>query len=120
AMINPMQTRRKELGLTQLDIVQRTGLSIGCISQTENGNSTPRARTAALIANALELPVGKLFRKTSSSGRPPLTGKPMALKIQITVMLCPNCFLQLPTAAEKIHGTCQGCGEMYEIPLERS
>lgn len=119
-MAHPVRTRRKQLGITLKRLAKTTGLSESCISNIEHNKCTPKEETAKLIANALDVPVKKLFNSLSDSGRPPLTGKPLApMRVTVTADLCPYCFLQLPVVA-KTTGRCPNCGEMYEIPLERS
>ncbi len=48
-----IKTRRKELGLTQLDIKAAAGISSGNLSDIENGNRLPAATTLIQLAAVL-------------------------------------------------------------------
>lgn len=49
-----IRKRRKELGLTQLDIKAATGISSGNLSDIENGNRLPSASTLVHLSNILQ------------------------------------------------------------------
>jgi transcriptional regulator with XRE-family HTH domain len=51
--------RQRQLSIRQLG--DRTGLSVGMVSQIERGLSTPSLRSLRLLANALEVPVAHFF-----------------------------------------------------------
>ena len=48
-----IKTRRKELGLTQLDIKAAAGISSGNLSDIENGNRLPAATTLIQLSAVL-------------------------------------------------------------------
>ena len=52
-----IRARRKELGLTQLDIKTATSISSGTISDIENGNRLPAAATLVQLALVLHCSV---------------------------------------------------------------
>ncbi len=52
-----IRNRRKELGLTQLDIKAATGISSGNISDIENGNRLPSASTLSHLSGILSCSV---------------------------------------------------------------
>jgi len=49
-----IKKRRKELGLTQMDIKEKTGISSGNISDIEHGNRLPAATTLVQLAEVLD------------------------------------------------------------------
>ncbi|TXH39128.1 MAG: cupin domain-containing protein [Rhodospirillaceae bacterium] len=52
----------RELSLTEL--AERTGLSIGNLSQIERGVSSPSVRSLKKLSEVLQVPVGDLFQET--------------------------------------------------------
>jgi transcriptional regulator with XRE-family HTH domain len=46
--------RRKQCGLTQEDLADRTGIAVRTISRLENGLDSPRASTVRLLCWALQ------------------------------------------------------------------
>ena len=48
-----MKELREQKGLTQTDIVMRTGLNVATVSRIENGRYKPTRRTKMAIAQAL-------------------------------------------------------------------
>ncbi len=50
--------RRKELGLTQLDVAKRSGLPQSEVSRIESGAANPTAQTLAVLAKALRAEIG--------------------------------------------------------------
>jgi transcriptional regulator with XRE-family HTH domain len=56
-----LQILRKQKGLSQGDIRQRTGLFRSYISRVENGHTVPSVETLEKMARALEVPLYQLF-----------------------------------------------------------
>ncbi len=54
---------RKQLGLTIVEMCDRTGLSAGMMSKIENGNTSPSLATLRSMSTALNVPVTSLFRE---------------------------------------------------------
>ncbi len=52
---------RRDRGLSQGDIEQRTGLLRCYLSRVENGHTVPSLQTLAKIARALEIPLAHFF-----------------------------------------------------------
>jgi transcriptional regulator with XRE-family HTH domain len=55
-----LRAARKKLGLTQEDVAQRSGVQAGEISRIERGQRDPQISTVEKLADAVELPVGRL------------------------------------------------------------
>ena len=55
AIINAMIAARKNSGLTQKEISERTGIAQGDISKLENGNGNPSLRTLKRLASAMDM-----------------------------------------------------------------
>lgn len=60
-----IKSRRKELGLTQLDIKASCGISSGALSSIENGGRTPSVIAFSQIAQALQCSMDWLATGTS-------------------------------------------------------
>ena len=56
-----LKLRRTELGLTQAELAERVGVTRKTINTVENGVFTPSAMLAIKLAEALSVPVEKLF-----------------------------------------------------------
>lgn len=56
-----LKKRREELGLKQIDIVKKTGLSKSTISLLESGQLNPSLKNAFKIAKILDTTVETLF-----------------------------------------------------------
>lgn len=52
---------RKELGLTQEQVAERSGVQAGEISRIENGKRDPQVSTMLKIAKAVGVSPGRLF-----------------------------------------------------------
>ena len=57
---------RKEKGLTQADLAQRTGISQQVLSRVENENSNPKLNTLVEIANAMNCRIDIIDRDKNS------------------------------------------------------
>ncbi len=53
AIIQAMIDARKETGLTQKELSERTGIAQGDISKLENGNANPSLRTLQRLAEGM-------------------------------------------------------------------
>ena len=60
-LANGLKERRGELGLTQAELAERVGVTRKTINTVENGVFTPSALLAIKLAEALSVPVEKLF-----------------------------------------------------------
>jgi putative transcriptional regulator len=60
-LANGLKLRRTELGLTQAELAERVGVTRNTINTVENGVFTPSAMLAIKLAEALSVPVEKLF-----------------------------------------------------------
>ena len=60
-LVNGLKERRAELGLTQAELAECVGVTRKTINTVENGVFTPSALLAIKLAEALRLPVEKLF-----------------------------------------------------------
>ena len=58
---NGLKEKRAELGLTQAELAERVGVTRKTINTVENGIFTPSALLAIKLAEALSVPVEKLF-----------------------------------------------------------
>lgn len=58
---NGLKELRAELGLTQAELAERVGVTRKTINTVENGVFTPSAMLAIKLAEALSVPVEKLF-----------------------------------------------------------
>ncbi|KQU85862.1 hypothetical protein ASD12_31120 [Mesorhizobium sp. Root102] len=56
-----LRMRRLARRLTLQDLAEKSGLSVGLLSQIERGMTTPSLRSLRQISTALEMPVGWLF-----------------------------------------------------------
>lgn len=56
-----MRKRRRELGLSQMDLVKRSGVPQSTISAVESGIRIPTEETMTMIANGLDCSVGSLL-----------------------------------------------------------
>jgi len=52
---------REQKKMSQLDLSQKAHLDLTTVNEIENGNREPMLRTLWKIANALEVPLSKLF-----------------------------------------------------------
>jgi transcriptional regulator with XRE-family HTH domain len=59
---NQVRARRQEVGLTMVQVADRTGISKGMLSKIENAQTSPSLTTLARLATALDMPVTSLFR----------------------------------------------------------
>jgi transcriptional regulator with XRE-family HTH domain len=59
-----LRVLRKGRGLSLIELAERTGLSIGNISQIERGVSSPSVRSLKKLGEALQISVGDLFQET--------------------------------------------------------
>jgi DNA-binding XRE family transcriptional regulator len=59
---NQVRARRQEVGLTLVQVAERTGISKGMLSKIENAQTSPSLTTLARLATALDMPVTSLFR----------------------------------------------------------
>ena len=55
AIIHAMIDARKNSGLTQKQLAERTGMAQGDISKIENGNANPSLRTLKRLAEAMDM-----------------------------------------------------------------
>lgn len=62
--------QRKQRQLSIRELAARSGLSIGMISQIEQGRSAPSLRSLRLIGEALHLPVSTLFQEEQKLQEP--------------------------------------------------
>jgi len=62
-----IRAQRKRQGFSIRTLAARCGLSIGMISQIEQGKSTPSLRSLRLISETLKLPVSALFHQAPAS-----------------------------------------------------
>ena len=60
-LINTMKLHRVEMGLTQAQLAERTGVTRKTINSVENGVFTPSTILALKVARALQTPVEVLF-----------------------------------------------------------
>jgi putative transcriptional regulator len=60
-LANGLKERRAELGLTQAELAERVGVTRKTVNTVENGVFTPSAMLAIKLAEALSVPVEKLF-----------------------------------------------------------
>ncbi|WAH55313.1 helix-turn-helix domain-containing protein [Pseudomonas silvicola] len=60
---NKLRLRRKIKGLSLQDVAERSGLSVGQLSQVERGVSSPSLRSLRQICAVLGMPMGWLFER---------------------------------------------------------
>ena len=60
-LANGLKELRAELGLTQAELAERVGVTRKTVNTVENGVYTPSAMLAIKLAEALSVPVEKLF-----------------------------------------------------------
>jgi putative transcriptional regulator len=60
-LANGLKERRAELGITQAELAERVGVTRKTVNTVENGVFTPSAMLAIKLAEALSVPVEKLF-----------------------------------------------------------
>lgn len=58
---NNVKERRNELGITQVELARRTGISQSTISEIESGSHQTSLENALLIADVLNTTVDRLF-----------------------------------------------------------
>ena len=56
-----LRLRRKVRGLSLQDVAERSGVSIGQLSQIERGLSAPSLKSLGAVCRALDMPMGWLF-----------------------------------------------------------
>ena len=59
-----LRVLRRGRGLSLVELAERTGLSIGNLSQIERGVSAPSVRSLKKLSEALQVSVGDLFQET--------------------------------------------------------
>jgi transcriptional regulator with XRE-family HTH domain len=64
-----VRRRRRERGLTLVEVSERTGLNVGYLSQVENDKASPSLETPAALAEALEVPITWFLLDTSPAPR---------------------------------------------------
>lgn len=69
ALATAVEARRKELGLTQLELGQRIGWNRGNVARIECGTHPPRCNTIAKIAVALSLSMTDLMLRAAEVER---------------------------------------------------
>ena len=57
-----LRETRKQLGLTQEEVSQRSGVQAGEISRIEAGKRDPQVSTVERLAKALDVPPGQLLK----------------------------------------------------------
>lgn len=57
-----LRETRKQLGLTQEEVSQRSGVQAGEISRIEGGKRDPKVSTLERLAKALDVPAGQLLK----------------------------------------------------------
>lgn len=67
-----LRKRRKALQLTLAQVAERTGITVGYLSQLERGRATGSVSSLQKICSALKLNVGELFDSGHESSRPVL------------------------------------------------
>ena len=61
-LTNRIKEKRGELGLTQAELAEQVGVTRKTVNTVENGVFVPSALLALKLAEALSVPVEKLFR----------------------------------------------------------
>jgi transcriptional regulator with XRE-family HTH domain len=62
-----LRAARKDLGLTQEQVAERSGVQAGEVSRIERGKRDPRVSTLEKLAVAVELPPGRLLDQPARS-----------------------------------------------------
>ena len=62
--------RRQEIGLSIVQVAERTGISKGMLSKIENAQTSPSLTTLARLATALDMPVTALSGASPRSTTP--------------------------------------------------
>lgn len=57
-----LRETRKQLGLTQEEVAERSGVQAGEISRIESGKRDPQVSTVERLAKALDVPAAQLLR----------------------------------------------------------
>lgn len=65
---NRIRTRREELGLTQVELAEKTKLTQGCISRIESDAFAPKATTLIVLAISLSLPPNAFLNDERRAG----------------------------------------------------
>ena len=65
AIIHAMIEARKNSGMTQKQLAERTGIAQGDISKIENGNGNPSLRTLKRLASAMDMKLKLEFEPIS-------------------------------------------------------
>ena len=102
---------RKSLGLTIRELSELSGIAFPTIQTIETGCRTSKINvaTAQAISAALYTEVSGIFNTSelSNLGRPPLTGGNYQKgPARTREVVCPNCYLAVPSAP-----LCNQCGE---------
>ena len=66
AIIRAMIEARKNTGLTQKQLAERTGMAQGDISKIENGNGNPSLKTLKRLASAMDMKLKLEFEPNAS------------------------------------------------------
>lgn len=66
AIIQAMIDARKQKGITQKELSERTGIAQGDISKLENGNGNPSIKTLKRLASAMDMSLKIEFVSNSS------------------------------------------------------
>lgn len=64
---NRIKTLRKSLGITQMDIMNQTGISSGNLSSIENGNVLPSSTALVALSNILGCSIDYILKGDSSN-----------------------------------------------------
>lgn len=59
-----LRTRRRRLGLTQVELAEKAGVAVRSVHQLENGSAWPNSRTLGALASVLGARLG-VFRPRS-------------------------------------------------------
>ena len=62
---------RKQMGMTQADVTERTGLLRVYLSRLENGRTTPSIPTLEKLARAFDIPIYRFFYESETPPKPP-------------------------------------------------
>ena len=66
AIIHAMIDARKNAGITQKQLAERTGIAQGDISKIENGNGNPSLKTLKRLASAMDMKLKLEFEPLTS------------------------------------------------------
>ena len=71
-----LKRKRIEMGLTQTQIAQKSGITLRAYQYIEKNNRSPRADTAILIAGALKIKSFDAFKALFGAATPDSTNEP--------------------------------------------